>query len=280
MIISDTHRFAFMHIPKCAGTTVRQALAPYDEHASEFYDKAVFEHPAFGPLDHHHIPLQVMRDHFPEAFAKLRRYQSFALIRDPFSRFPSSLHERFVQRDRRPLNERSALEMSREVETVISALAKHPRDVPITDPGLIHFSRQSDYVFHNGEQIVKSLKVVAEIDGLFEDLSGLIGRQLRPEERKNRQMNYSVRALARLQFAVTRPIEKLLPRWVWKPVYKPIKQVFFAAGLLRKDYNPLLELPNADDIKGFISEFYADDVRLFNSLESARVARAEHAEVG
>jgi len=30
MIVNDTHRFAFVHIPKCAGSTIRLALAPYD----------------------------------------------------------------------------------------------------------------------------------------------------------------------------------------------------------------------------------------------------------
>ncbi len=262
-----------MHIPKCAGTTVRNALAPYDEHTEQFYDKAVATHPVLGPLDHHHIPLAVLDEHFPEYFARLTAYRSFALVRDPFSRFPSSLHERFVQRDRRPLSERDAAEVAREVDAVLARLANHPKDVPITAPDLIHFSRQHDYIFLDGRQIVEKPRTISEVDDLLDEVSRVVGQPVRPEEIKNRRLRYAVPQIERLQIAVTRPIETLLPRRIWKPAFKPIKSMFMAIGLIRPSENPLLQLPNSVEINSFIGEFYADDISLFTKLDAARLSR-------
>lgn len=267
MFISDTHRLAFIHIPKCAGTTVRNALAPYDEHADRFFDRAVFPHPVLGALDYPHIPLAVLNDHFPEDFAKLREYRSFALVRDPVSRFPSSLHERFVQQDRRPLSQRDPTEIAREVDKVLALLANHPADQPITDPGLIHFSRQRDYIFLDGQQIVTSPRSIAEVDHLLDELSAIIGQRVQPEESKNRRIAYTNPTIERLQTAITRPIEKALPRRIWKPAFKPIKAAFQAVGLIQKSRNPLLDLPNAAEITAFVRMFYAGDIKLFEELQ-------------
>lgn len=274
MIISDTHKFAFVHIPKCAGTTLRNALLPFDEHAARFYDKAVAPHPGLGRLDHHHIPLAVLRDHFPEDFEKLTAYRSFALVRDPFSRFPSSLHERLVQRDRRPLSVRTRDEIAREVDVVLSYLARLPSTVAITDPEYIHFSRQCDYVSLDGCQIVGHPRPVSEVDALLSDLSMIVGRPIRLEENKNQRFSHSNLFIARLQHGVTRRIEAALPRRIWKPLYRPIKRTFFALGVLRRDTDVLSALPNSNEVTAFITEFYAKDMKLFRELARGDGVRA------
>ncbi|HCQ64025.1 MAG TPA: hypothetical protein DIU07_02075 [Rhodobacteraceae bacterium] len=231
------------------------------------------KHPVLGLLDHAHIPLAVLRDHFPEDFARLAAYRSFALIRDPFSRFPSSLHERFVQRDRIPLANRASDEVAREVDEVMAQLARLPNGVPITDPGLIHFSRQRDYVYLDGQQVVAEPRTVAEVDGMLEELSDLVGEPILVEARRNRRFRYASSSLMRMQLAVTRRIEKTLPRWIWKPVYVPVKQAFFATGLIQPNRDPPAALPNAPEVDAFVREFYAGDIGLFRKLEAARLAR-------
>ena len=69
---------------------------------------------------------------------------------------------------------------------------------------------------------------------------------------------------------MTWPIEKALPRRVWKPFFKPVKAAFVATGLIRHAGNPLADLPNADEIDAFIAEFYAEDIRFYDAV-SARV---------
>jgi hypothetical protein len=274
MIISDTHRFAFVHIPKCAGTTLRNALLPFDEHADRFYDKAVAPHPALHRLDHHHIPLAVLRDHFPADYEKLTAYRSFALVRDPFSRFPSSLHERLVQRDRRPLSVRDASEIAHEIDTVLAHLARQPSGTPISDPELIHFSRQCDYIFLDGRQIIDTPRTIAEVEEVFEAIEGIVDAKLKREEKvMNRQVRYASPAVRQFLLAVTGPIERVVPRSVWKPAYRPIKKLFLAAGLMSHGGTDLSELPNANEIRAFVAEFYAGDIELFRMLDAERRRR-------
>lgn len=274
MIISDKFGLVFVHIPKCAGTTLRFALAPFDDAADRYYNKGVSEHPVLGPLDYHHIPLEVLAEHFTQDFDLFDSYRSFALVRDPFARFPSSLHERFVQRDGIPLSKRNRAEIAKEVDEVLRVLSEHPKDRPVTDPGLIHFSRQKDYIFLNGRRVVQTVRTVAEMDDVLSDLTGIIGRPIQPEESKNRRVHHVFPAIEKLQRAITRPIEKALPRRLWKPAFKPIQAAFVATGLMRHAGNPLVNLPNASEIDAFIAEFYAEDIQLFEMVNEARRKRA------
>lgn len=277
MIICDTNEFVFVHIPKCAGTTIRNALAPYDEHADRFWGRAVAPHSVLGSLDYPHIPLAVLQTHFPEDFARLVAYQSFALVRDPFARFPSSLHERLIHRDGQTLSLRSAAEIAREVDAVLACLANHPSDAPITDPGLIHFSRQCDYIFLDGHQIVDRLRTVADVDTLLEEVSDIVGVLVRPKENMNARLDYASPMVQRLQLAVTALIERVLPRRIWKPAYVPIKRALHSLGLIHPSRNPLEQLPNFGDIEAFVAEFYSHDIHLFERLEAER--RAQEIEV-
>ena len=93
MIVSDRHKFAFIHIPKCAGTTVRNRITPYDDLGGAHHER-VEDHPVLGPTDFVHLPLYTLRDHFPEEFDKVRRYWSFAVLRNPKSRFFSAVAQR------------------------------------------------------------------------------------------------------------------------------------------------------------------------------------------
>lgn len=88
MIIDDTHQFVFVHIPKCAGSSVHAQLSLFDARDPASHRGGV--HPVLGPIHFAHIPLRFLRDHFPAEFAKLGVYRSFALTRDPRARFVSA----------------------------------------------------------------------------------------------------------------------------------------------------------------------------------------------
>jgi hypothetical protein len=59
MIVSDRHRFVFIHIPKCAGTSVRNVLEGFDETGGRFNTR-IADDPKFGRLDYTHLPLSIM----------------------------------------------------------------------------------------------------------------------------------------------------------------------------------------------------------------------------
>ena len=94
MILSDEKRFVFVHIPKCAGSTIRFWLkdrVPFDTRFQSYITVN-----GLGSRHGAHLPLGVLHDHFPDAFDKVRHYRSIAVIRDPVSRF----HSAFAQYQR------------------------------------------------------------------------------------------------------------------------------------------------------------------------------------
>jgi len=102
-----------------------------------------------------------------------------------------------------------------------------------------------------------------------------VAAPIRRTQRRNLRYHHASPAIRRLQGAVTGKIEKALPPWIWKPVYRPIKAVLFATGVVQTGRDPLAELPNATEIAAFVRKFYADEIRLFRRLDAARRARAE-----
>lgn len=266
MIINEQHRFIFVHIPKCAGTTVRFALKEYDDRAGVYFGKGAAEHPVLGCIDHHHLPLAVIRDHFPEDFALFRTYESFALIRDPFERFASSLHERMVQTQGRRLSDLSADEIARETDTVISLLSKTSPHDPITDPGLIHFARQTDFVSLDGQQIVKHLYPTSHVPELIGRISRLVGKCIKHNEKNNRRLSYKYKVLSKADHIVRKHLEASLPKSVWRPASKSLRDTMIFLGILNETkYTENRDENNSDD---FISEYYRFDIDLLQKIKA------------
>ena len=91
MIINRQHDFGFVHIAKCAGSTIRQQLRGIDDAQGRFYRS--IEHPVLGWINGNHIPLSVLQEHFPQDLAALRAVRSYTLTRDPMDRFISGVSQ-------------------------------------------------------------------------------------------------------------------------------------------------------------------------------------------
>lgn len=78
-IVSDAHRFVFVHIPKCAGMSIsvqmRQKGIDWD---TRFVGKPLYEHPRYGDMMLAHLPLDVPGEVFPDTLEKYRVYDSYA----------------------------------------------------------------------------------------------------------------------------------------------------------------------------------------------------------
>jgi hypothetical protein len=119
MIISDKHKFSFIHIPKCAGTSLRWPLQWFDDTNGRF-TRYVGEHEVLGLLDYVHIPLKVLREHFTSEYEKLKKYQSYAVVRNPFSRFSSFLTQHANQYGDKQFQCMTKKEIQRSLDAVIS----------------------------------------------------------------------------------------------------------------------------------------------------------------
>ncbi len=90
MIVSDTRRFVFIHNPKCAGTTVRRALMPFDTTGDFFW---MFHDVDGRQTDKAHLPMSLLKALFPDHFARLETHFVFMFTRDPYARAISAFNE-------------------------------------------------------------------------------------------------------------------------------------------------------------------------------------------
>lgn len=90
MIVSHGKRFIFFHVPKCAGTSLRDVLKRYHDDSESFWYRKY--NPYFGcEIDYAHLRLWELHALFPRIFDAMSHYQTLALVRNPYERFISAL---------------------------------------------------------------------------------------------------------------------------------------------------------------------------------------------
>ena len=169
MIICDEHRLVFVHIPKCAGTSVRKTLQNLDSRGDKFTSQRS-NHPSLGQLDFVHIPLFVLREHFRPEFETLQEYWSIAVIRNPFNRFASSVSQHLNMYSAQSIQKRSREDIQIAIKTSIDYLSRQPKDPHLLSSEYIHFQKQVDYIDLDGVRVINNLYLVDEIDNLLADV--------------------------------------------------------------------------------------------------------------
>jgi hypothetical protein len=266
MIINDTCQFVFVHIPKCAGTFVRQYIQPYDETGGAFTSR-VAEHPALGLIDFVHMPLFTLREHFPQEYQKICSYRAFALVRDPVQRFPSSMAE-FLKLKARPIKHVETSELIMEVKSVIRFLSDHDAEEALLPHEYIHFQRQADYVYDNGNCLINNVYPVENVHDLLVDAGRILGRRLQPQQdggwkNPNQSVVYRhpwVHRLVELARPVaTRCLKPILSEsvknWIRHRIYVPRQERF-------------AEVFQSDEIKRFIKDYYQADFELYQAFST------------
>jgi hypothetical protein len=265
MIISDRYRFCFIHIPKCAGTYVRTALQRFDDMNGRFA-KGVVDHHSLGPIDSYHIPLSVLREHFPEEFDRILHYEVFALVRDPYSRFPSSLSQHLRMHGRKAFHywEMSRDELRREAGKAVEYLSGRQGD-RILPPHYIHFQKQRTYIFDRGRKLVGRVYSTDNVRRLFSDIEALTGHngRISIEDDFNSVTNRSVvyrNAVVKHIVSFVRPLfaeTRLLS--------ERQKQFFRDIAYIPRDskYKDVFE---SEYIRSFIEDYYKEDIELYRAL--------------
>jgi len=269
MIISDRYRFAFVHIPKCAGTLVRNRIKDLDDCEGRF-TRRVEQHEELGLIDYVHLPLFTLRDYFPDEFAKVQEYWAFALIRDPFERFPSSVAQRFKMYGGGAIENQSRRQIKGEIDQVIQFLLNTPRQAYHLPADYIHFQRQVDFVELEGRQVVSALYCIGEVDALMQEVNARIGRHSRDvlDNVGRRQVNRSVvyrNEVIRL-LATSRPLLRRAYRSLPLRVRKRLRSILYVPSNRR-----LNSLFSSDYVKGFIESYYGEDLRLYTEMRDVRL---------
>jgi hypothetical protein len=260
MIISDKFRFVFVHIPKCAGTSVRKALISLDDRVGKYQHVKV--HDNLGRLDYAHIPLKVLKKYFKEDYLCIENYQAFAIVRDPPSRFPSALAQRLLMYKNRKLNNLTDHEAKREIDEVISYLSCIPKETPVLKPEFIHFARQIDYVEIDGHVPIKTVYTVEEIKYLFAWVERITDQAMRSDDGKNMRLDYNYKTISVLDHTIRGLLQAVLPEQPWITFSSAVKRLLIRSGLLvKEEVHP--QLFQSRYVADFISNFYRDDFLLY-----------------
>lgn len=263
MILSDRHRFVFVHVPKCAGTSVRAAVLPYHD-ADERFLKTVERHPELGEIDFRHLPLHLLRDLDPEAFEKLKIYDSYALLRDPFQRFRSAMAQRAKMYLGREFAQLGGKELRSELRRVQEYLLSEPR---VIAPEFIHFARQSDFVQIGDQRLVFNLFPVERLDLFAQALARHIGTatlQLGHANKTKVFRHPHLKHVARTSSVLARrmlpgPVHETLRRSARRLLMKPVS----TAGL------PVFD---EAEMRDFIAGYYSADIALYKEVQARMAA--------
>jgi Sulfotransferase family len=253
MIISDQHRFAFVHIPKCAGTSVRKALRPIDETIGKF--DHIAEHPELGPIHYGHITLSDLARHFPDHYAKVCAFRSMAIVRHPIDRFFSAIFQR--------LREFKGFEQSQISPVVVAAeaeaLARHLSTAgKRLDLEYVHFNRQSDYVFNDGERIVGEVFALDRLADASAFIEACTGVRLAPDERENRTAALRMGSLQPVVRALRAPYGALVPL----EMRNLIRSYLVRAGVYG-DVETRKFVTSGSFLEGFLRDHYREDFALY-----------------
>lgn len=256
MIISDELGFVFIRNPKCASVTIRHHLIPYDSYRGEF--TRIGTHPILGPLDFSHLPLAILREYFSEPFRKVCEYSSYAIVRDPRTRFASAVFyhlARFqgiqVSRASLPLLEKKALE--------ICAKLRSPDERRKVE--FVHFLRQVDFVRVDGNAVVKNLYLFEELPRFASDFQARHGISIDLRTRHNPSRT-SDSSLVTAVKAAGRPLfNKLLSKVQREKLRSAVDSVLKNSP--QRTYEQLLANKSVSE---FIGDYYNDDIALHGEL--------------
>lgn len=265
MIINNTYQLVFVHIPKCAGTSVRNILQPYDETHGAF-TRRIDDHPSLGHIDYVHIPLFVLKDHFRDQYEKVVKYQSYAIIRDPYARFPSSLSQHLIMSGKSQIKNLKTQNIKKEISNTIKVLKNFQADKSYLPSQYIHFQRQVDFICLDGQRLINHVYDISHLSTMLVEIGKRLGVSLNniqayPDTKTNKTFVYRNRII-RLASEITRPILKpLIPSIIREKISQYLLDLLYVPR-----QKGLQDIFDSQYIKDFISDYYAMDILLHKQI--------------
>lgn len=253
MILNHDHRTCFVHIPKCGGSSIRNRIARYDQEDRRFFYR-IDVHPVLGRIQYGHLTMPVLAAHFPDTFQKIREYDSYAVVRDPLLRFQSAIAEYCRAFQGTAFAALSADDRAEVVSRVINHLNMYPDSL---DPEYCHFTRQRDFVFLQGERVVKHVYPIECIDEAGQAIARSLGAEFSLTTTNNTVVfkNETLR-------------KSLGPMWgTAKAVLSNRQRDWAKRKLTALLTRPIAQRPQeeflSDEVREFVDGFYKDDAELY-----------------
>lgn len=269
MIIDERHQLAFVHIPKCAGTSIRSLLQEFDRNSGFFSDK-VSEHPDLGMIDYVHIPLFILERYFPKDFCSIKKFSSFAVVRDPYSRFASSLVQRIKMYAEKPFLEMSNSELAAQIDLCIEFLENNDEEEKLLPADFIHFQRQCDFLYFKSDLIVKNIYVSEDIDQLVKVLREKIGSEFeKGMKTDNHKLNQSY-VYRNIFFRII--LSNLTPNIFKVSRFFPSAFVAEVKNFVYMQGSQNIQKVFFDNkVKKFIERYYCSDISLYEKVKKGEI---------
>lgn len=264
MIILDDKEIAFIHVPKCAGSTIRHQLLAMSNQEDVFKGPAVL--PELGKVHLPHLTLAQVQVAYPEVLQKIATYDSFAVIRDPMQRFTSALSQRLKQHKHVDIYTLDADGLRQEMNAVFEVLAESKGALPSE---FVHFTRQSDFVELDGKQIVKNLFAIEDVAKLVSVIGERYGVKAADPGRHNQTLEFRHAGLRDTALKVNQSLKAVVPR----SAYVRLKSMITPL-LTKKPNSGEKRLPFTDDEIRRLKEYYASDFK-YKNLANNRIARRD-----
>jgi hypothetical protein len=266
MIISNRHRFAFLHNPKAGGTSVRTLLDRYNDIGFGLW--GVDTDQTGIRVDRAHLGLEEFARFYPDLWRDVQGYDLFSLSRDPLPRFFSSVaehskhHGRIDSRFATPAQRRAVLfRMIDRLEALGTAEAVLP------DYELTHFRPQWIYWGFPDQPAEPSpgaaprveVWPLDRIDGFFARIEARVGEPLETAQANARETLALPGPLSGL--ASNRLVKRLARSLPGGDSVKALLRRRFAAGGPAAREGGLDMTPaDQDAVAGFVRRFYARDI--------------------
>lgn len=264
----------FVHIPKCGGTDVRNALGeesrfPRAELAADIgiapaeLDGAHQLHPLLGPIAPTHVSLPFLSVYFPRVWALFTGASSFTLVREPRARFISALTQRLMEfKHAGPVRLEDDI-IQREASEVCAWLDGRGA---FCDLEFVHFTPQVDYTHLNEEQRVGHVFPLERTDAMVAWLARDHGLAVE-------MSHHHTRVQPRKWFAGMQPAVRILARGgLPGPVREALYPLWRKSGLFAPAAAQYDKVAFAPDVEAFIARYYAQDAALYRrALERVAV---------
>ena len=266
VIISDQHKFAFIHIPKCGGTSVTDANP---ELRTQYLLHDLKQHEALGVLQWPlpvHLPLWALAKYFPGYFDRICEYSSFAVVRDPYERFASAT----IQHCREFLGQTNAELAGKRMITAARKVVQDLQGSPTwLDSRYVHFIPQHQYVFHDDRRIVGELDLIGQFDRLngFLESKGL--NQIAIKVRKNPTVEPATEAVALVLNSLKPIYRRVLPEGIKKGLWQ--KMIDMGVYTSRHDAGEWVR--KDAELSEFVRTVYAKDFQLFDTVANSQLGR-------
>lgn len=257
MIISPRHKFVFVHIPKCAGTSVRTQIVKCDPDHIAMAE--VGTHPVLGRIDFGHVPLRTLRQHFPEEYDYLERFTSYAVVRDPLERFGSSLRQMLWRYDQRPMTLIPASELR---ELTLKTLGDLAAELDHPSSKFIFFSRQRDFIYDEDRRMVDHLIPMSLVPDFIGHLGRITGTNLETGTRSNQNVELRFKRIGGLAYRVNDMLRRNLPL----DVHARIKNGALRLLSAKKSAAEASGILDMDEVRAFVETHYAEDARIHRDV--------------